>query len=40
MSLLAYSTFSILSIVALYNGLLLAALAVYLWRHRGRPADR
>ncbi|MCY1055077.1 hypothetical protein [Nannocystis sp. SCPEA4] len=40
MSLLAFSTFSILSIVALYNGLLLAVLAVYLWTWRGRPWHR
>jgi hypothetical protein len=38
--LVAFSTVSILSIVAFYNGLLLAALAHYLWRNRGLPWQR
>ncbi|MCY0993775.1 hypothetical protein OV079_48215 [Nannocystis pusilla] len=40
MLLAAFSTVSILSIVAFYNGLLLAVLAYYLWKHRGRPWER
>jgi hypothetical protein len=40
MSLLAFSTFSILTIVALFNGLLLSVLAAYLWTWRGRPWHR
>jgi hypothetical protein len=40
MLLAAFSTVSILSIVAFYNGLLLAVLALYLWNHRGRPWER
>jgi hypothetical protein len=42
MSLFAFanSTFSILTIVALYNGALLTALAFYLYTHRGRSVLR
>jgi hypothetical protein len=40
MSVLAFSTFSILTLVAVYNGLLLTALALYLWAHRGRSVQR
>lgn len=40
MSHIASSTFSILLIVALYNGTLLTALGLYLYRHRGRQVLR
>lgn len=40
MTLLASSTFSILIVVTCYNGLLLTALALYLWAHRGQRAQR
>lgn len=40
MSLLAYSSLSILSIVVLYNGALLTLLAFYLYAHQNRPVDR
>jgi hypothetical protein len=36
----AHSTLSILSVVALYNGALLSALAAYLWAYRGRGHSR
>lgn len=40
MSLIANSTFSILTVVTIYNGTLLTALALYLWAHRGRKVLR